>query len=82
MAWCALVRSWDSERKTYQSLTLRIEDTQEAGCLVRLYDGETAAGDALGDTPQLAMAKAIQLAQAYLKDTSITEDSLSWVQAP
>ena len=82
MAWCALVRSWNSERKSYRSVTLRIEDTQEPGCLIRLYDGETAAGEALADTTQLAMAKAIQLARAYLKDTSITEDGLSWVQAP
>lgn len=82
MAWCALIRSWNKERKSYQCLTLRIEDTQEPGCLVRLYEGETAAGEALADTPQLAMAKAIQLARAHLKDTSITEDSLSWVQAP
>ena len=82
MAWCALVRRWNSERKSYQSLTLRIEDTQEPGCLVRLYDGETAAGEALAETPQLAITKAIQLASAYLKDTSITADSLSWVQRP
>ena len=82
MAWYALVRSWNSERKRYQSLTLRIEDTQEPGCLIRLYDGEIAAGEALADTPQLAMAKAIQLVRAHLKDASITEDSLSWVQAP
>ena len=59
MAWYALVRSWNSERKSYQSLTLRIEDTQKPGCLIRLYDGETAAGEALADTPQLAIAKAI-----------------------
>jgi len=82
MAWCALIRRWNKERKSYQSLTLRIEDTQEPGCLVRLYEGETAAGEALADTPQLAMDKAIQLARAYLKDPSITEDSLTWLQAP
>jgi len=80
MAWCALVRAWNDERQMYDSLTLRIEDTQEPGCLIRLYDGETAAADALADSPQLAMAKALQLARAHLKDDSITEDSLTWVQ--
>ena len=80
MAWCALVRTWNDERKTYDSLTLCIEDAQEPGCLVRLYDGETAAAEALADSPQLAMAKALQLARAHLKDDSITEDGLTWVQ--
>lgn len=82
MAWCALVRAWNSERRMYDSLTLRIEDTQEPGCLVRLYDGETAAAEAFADSPQLAIAKALELARAYLKDLSITEESLSWVQKP
>jgi hypothetical protein len=65
----------------YDSLILRIEDTPEPGCLVRLYDGETAAAEALAESPQLAIAKALELARAYLKDTSITEESLTWVQA-
>lgn len=81
MAWCASVRTWNSERKMYDSLILRIEDTPEPGCLVRLYDGETAAAEALAESPQLAIAKALELARAYLKDTSITEESLTWVQA-
>lgn len=80
MAWCALVRTWNSERKTYDSLTLRIEDTQVPGCLLRVYEGETAVADALADNPQLAMAKALEFARAYLKDTSIAEESLKWVQ--
>jgi hypothetical protein len=54
MAWCASVRTWNSERKMYDSLILRIEDTPEPGCLVRLYDGETAAAEALAESPQLA----------------------------
>jgi len=80
MAWSALVRTWNSERKMYDSLILRIEDTEEPGCLIRLYDGETAAGEALADSPHLAIAKAVRLARAYLKDTTITEESLAWVQ--
>ncbi len=80
MAWCASVRTWNSEHKMYDTLILRIEDTQESGCLVRLYDGETAAAEALAESPQLAIAKAVQLAQAYLKDTSITEENLTWAQ--
>ena len=82
MAWCALARTWNSEQKRYDSLTLRIEDPREKGCLIRLYDEETAIAEALADTPQLAMAKALQLARAHLKDDSITEDSLTWVQMP
>jgi hypothetical protein len=81
MAWHALIRTWNAERKTYVSLTLRIEDTQEPGCLLRLYEGETVVAEALADIPQLAMAKALQLARAYLKDASITEESLRWVQS-
>jgi hypothetical protein len=66
----------------YETLILRIEDPQEPGCLVRLYDGETAVAESLADTPQLAMANAVQLARAHLKDDSVTEESLRWVQVP
>ena len=81
MAWCALVRTWNGERKRYDSLTLHIEDAQGPACLVRLYDGETAVAEASADSPHLAMAKALELAREHLKDNSITEDSLAWVQA-
>ncbi len=81
MAWQALVRTWNAERKTYVSLTLRIEDTQEPGCLLRLYDGETAVAEALAESPQLAMSEALQFARTYLKDTSITQESLRWTQS-
>ncbi len=81
MAWEALVRTWNTERKMYVSLTLRVEDTPEPGCLLRLYDGETAVAEALAESPQLAMAEALKLARNYLKDTSITEESLRWVQS-
>ena len=80
MAWCALVRTWNGERKAYDCLTLRVEGTGEPGCLIRLYEGETPVAEALGDSPQLAISKALQFAQTYLKDTTITEDSLRWVQ--
>ncbi len=80
MAWCALVRTWNQEHKVYESLTLRIDDTPEPGCLVRLYSGEAIVAESLGDSPQSAMTKALELARAYLKDASITEESLRWVQ--
>ncbi len=80
MAWCALVRVWNAERKTYDRLTLRIEDTQEPGCLIRLYEAETAVAEALADSPQVAMSKALELARTHLKDPSISEGSLRWVQ--
>ncbi len=82
MAWCALARTWNSEQKRYNSLTLRIEDTVEAGCLIRLYEHEHAVAEALADTPQLAMTKALELARSHLNDQSLTEDSLNWVQVP
>ncbi len=81
MAWHALIRSWNAERKMYVSLTLRIEDAQEPGCLLRLYDEERAVAEALAESPQLAMAEALQMARTYLKDTSITEESLRWMQS-
>ncbi len=80
MAWCALVRTWNGERKMYDSLTLRVEDTQEAGCLLRLYKGDTAVAEASADSPQLAMSKALEYARTYLNDSAIAEDSLRWVQ--
>jgi hypothetical protein len=80
MSWCALVRTWNNERKMYDNLTLRIEDTQEQGCLMGLYEGETRVAEALADDPKAAMAKALQFARSYLKDTSITEESMRWVQ--
>ncbi len=80
MSWSALVRTWNSRRKRYNTLILRIDDTPEPGCLLRLYDGDKIAGEALADSPQVAMAKALELARAYLKDSSLTEESLNWVQ--
>ncbi len=81
MTWAALVRTWNSKSKSYDVLTLRIEDTEGPGCLIRLYDEKDApVGDALAEDPQAAMAKALQIARAYLKDNSITEESLKWVQ--
>ena len=81
MAWHAFIRSWNAERKMYVSLTLRIEDAQGPGCLLRLYDEERAVAEALAESPQRAMAEALQMARTYLKDTSITEESLRWMQS-
>lgn len=78
--WCALVRSWNRKREMYDSLTLRIEDTEEPGCAIKLYDGETAVAEALADSPQAAIAEALQLARNYLNDASIMESDLAWVQ--
>ncbi len=80
MAWCALVRKWNNERKMYDSLTLRIEDTQEPACLIRLYEKETAVAEALAESPKLAMARALDLARAHLHDASLSEADLTWVQ--
>jgi hypothetical protein len=80
MAWCALIRVWDSAEQTYRQLILRIEDTTGPGCLVRLYDGEAAVCDAPGATPAEAMAKAVELARRYLHDESISLAGLSWME--
>lgn len=42
MAWSALVRTWNKKRKTYDSLILRIDEAEQPGCLMRLYEGESA----------------------------------------
>ena len=80
MAWCALIRVWNPAAQTYRQLVLRIEDTSDPGCLVRLYDGETAVGDATGDTAAEAVAEAVHLARNYLHDDSISLASLSWMK--
>ncbi len=80
MAWTALIRTWNSECNRYDGLTLQIEDAEGPGCLIRLYDEKAAVADARADDPQAAMAKALELARAYLKDNSITEEDLKWVQ--
>jgi len=80
MAWSALVRTWNTERKTYDSLILRIDETPEPGCLMRLYEGESVIAEVLEDSPQSAMAKALEMARAYLKDASLTEENVSWIQ--
>lgn len=80
MAWSALVRTWNAERMMYNRLILSVEETSEPGCLLRLYDEKSVAAEVLADSPQQAMTKALELARAYLKDPSITEESLRWVQ--
>ena len=80
MAWSALIRVWDGDRRAYRRLTLRIEDAPEPSCLVRLYEGETAIGEESAATPREAMTKAVELARRYLNNPSISEDSLDWVQ--
>ena len=80
MAWSGLIRRWDSEQGRSKTLTLRIEDTQEPGCLMKLYDGEIAIGEELEASSEQAVAKLIQVAKRYLNDPSIDETSLYWVQ--
>jgi hypothetical protein len=40
------------------------------------------AAEALAESPQQAIAKALDLARTHLHDSSITEESLQWVQMP
>lgn len=80
MAWCALIRVWNPVEETYRQLTLRVEDAPEPGCLVRLYDGDSAVGEASGNTPNEAIARAVEIARQYLKDENISPASLSWME--
>ncbi len=81
MAWQALVHTSNPECKTYLSLTLRSEGTQEPDCFLRLYDGDNAVAETLASIPQLAMAVALQFARTYLKHSSITEENLRWMRS-
>ncbi len=79
--WSALIRKWDVACGAYKSLILRVEETDQPGCLMRLYgDGETVVAEILADTPQSAIDQAVKIAQAELRDPSITQDTLTWVQ--
>ncbi len=79
--WSALVRTWDAEHGVYRTLTLRVEETDRPGWMLRLYDGRTVVAQILADSPQAGMDKAVEITRAYLGDCSITEDELAWVQA-
>ena len=74
MAWVGFIKT------RYKNLVVRVEDTPEAGCLVKLYDGETIVGEESDENPQQAVAKLVQLAQRYLNDNSITAESIDWAQ--
>jgi hypothetical protein len=65
---------------TYRNLVLRVEDTPEPGCLLRLYDGATVVAEALAEDPRQAVAQLVLAARRYLNDPSITADSFEWVQ--
>lgn len=65
---------------TYKNLVLRVEDTEEPGCLLRLYDGATVVAEALADYPHEAIQKLVEAARRHLGDASITADSFNWVQ--
>ena len=79
MAWSGLIRVWNGERGGYDCLTLRFEETQQPGCLVRLYDGDTMIGQALAESDEQAVAKGLELARSVLK-VPVTEENLDWVQ--
>jgi len=74
MAWVGFIKT------RHKKLVVRVEDTQEPRCLVKLYDGETVVGEESDESPQQAVAKVVQLARRYLNDDSITAESVDWAQ--
>jgi hypothetical protein len=80
MAWCGLIRVWDPASQAYRQLVLRIEESPDPGYFMRLYDGQSVAGEVTGATAEDAVAKAVELARQYLQDDSITPARLSWME--
>ena len=80
MAWSALARSWNAGRKGYDTLVFRIEEPENEGCLIRLYKDDTVIAEATGETPQIAIAAAVQIARQHLPDAGITVQDLVWIQ--
>lgn len=83
MPWSGLLKVLDRSHgaeAVYKSLVLRIEDTQESGWMVRLYDGPAVIAEALEDSPQQAVQRVIEAARSHLQDDSIDADSFAWVQ--
>ncbi len=78
--WSALIRKWNTGRSAYDTLMLRVEETDQPGWLVRLYEGEKAIAEVLAESPQSAVERAVKMAQEYLGDASITAESIPWVQ--
>ncbi len=78
--WSALIRKWNTARSTYDTLVLRVEETDQPGWLVGLYDGEHAIAEILAENPQSAVEEAVKAAQTHFDDPSITRESLVWVQ--
>ncbi len=81
MPWGALLRATGrGGMAKYRNLTLRFEDGAEPRWLARLYDGETAIGEASAESPREAVDDLIKVAQRYLNDPAIGIESFSWVQ--
>lgn len=81
MPWGALLHTAGrGGTATYRNLVLRIEDGSEPRWLVRLYDGDTAIGEATADSPREAIETMVDVAKWYLNDQSITIESFDWVQ--
>ncbi len=78
MPWVGVTKV--CQQGTYKNLVLRVEDTQEPGCLLKLYDGRTVVAEALADDPHEAIQKLVEATRRYLSNDSITADSFNWVQ--
>ncbi len=80
MPWSALIHSARPARATYKNLVLRIEDTDQPGWLVRVYEGDRVVGEVTGQGPEQAVLKAVELVRKYLKDDNLSASQLVWVQ--
>jgi hypothetical protein len=81
MPWGALLRATGrGGMARYRNLTLRFEDAAGPQWVARLYDGETAIGEASAGSPREAVEELVKVAQQYLRDPSVGIESFSWVQ--
>ncbi len=81
MAWVGLIRVWNPEERRSRSLRVSIENGDQAGCLLRLYDKETVVGEETGEDPKAVLLKLLEVARRYLNDPNIGESSIEWVQS-
>lgn len=84
MPWSGLIHSAPGikggARATYKNLVLRIEDTDQPGWLVRVYEGDRLVGEVTAEGPQQAVVRAVELVRGYLHDDNLSPSQLDWVQ--
>jgi hypothetical protein len=78
--WSGLIRKWVPARSAYRVLLVRIEEAPEPLCLLRLYEDDSVLAEVRAETPQLALARILEIARGLLGDPSLDEKSIDWAQ--